>query len=185
MGYLKGIPYEPEDRGVGDPNIGFSPLKGRPKDSVQIPEACNEPGLLDALQRLNAPKTAFFTSGCEKCYNQRGGKERPIGYMEFVHNSIAMARDKNTYWQILQGLDDEMTTEAYDLPVDFEFIVSPTQFNDHFIDGYSAAVYVRHCDYLPYKIARRRWRQALGFLTTFLCSRPIGPAPHFYGDHVT
>jgi len=184
-GVLKGIPYMPEDRGDGNPNIGFCPIKGRPEMSIRIPEACDEPGLLDALQRINASHTAFFTSGCEKCYNRLGVKERPVGYVEFIHNSIEIARDENTYWQLLTDLDNQMNTNRYSLPVAFEYIVSPTRFNDHFIDGFSAAVYVRYCGYATYRLARRKWREAFSFLTTFLCSIPAGPPPLFYGGNIT
>lgn len=181
VGNLKGIPYETEDRGDGNPNVGFMPLKGKQKDSRRVPEASNEPGLLDALKRLNDPRSAFFTSGCEKCYNVRGGLERPIGYVEFVHNSMVMARDEDTYWTLLEGLDNHMVETGYALPVHFEYIVTPTQFNAHGFRGFSVAVYVRLTSYMSYKIARNRWRQGLGFLTSFLCSIPPGDPPLFYG----
>jgi len=177
---LKGIPYEPEDRGDGNPNIGFRPLKGRPHESSLIPEARDEPGLLYALTRLNAADTPFFTAGCEKCYNFMGVSARPIGYLEFVHNSIAAARVEESYWQLAAEFDNELTQTAYELPVEFEYIVSPTRFNTHGFDGYSAAVYVKNCEYSPYRVARRQWRQAVHFLANFLCARPGAVPPLFY-----
>jgi hypothetical protein len=180
-GRLKGIPYEPEDRGDGNPNIGFRPLKGRPQDSNSIPEARNEPALLYALTRLNEVCVPFFTSGCEKAYNLRGVQARPIGYVEFVHNSIAASRAEDYYWELARELEQAMTETRYELPVEFEYIVSPTRFNDHGFDGFSAATYVRSCGYLQYRVARRLWRQAVHYLTDFLCARPQATPPLFYG----
>lgn len=181
LGQLKGIPYEPEDRGDGNPNIGFLPIKGRPHEAKSIPEARDEPGLIYALTRLNAHEAPFFTAGCEKCYNFRGITARPIGYVEFVHNSIATALEEDSYWRLAEEFDSELAHVGFALPVEFEYIVSPTRFSAHGFDGYSAAVYVKNRRYSNYQLARRQWRQAIHYLTDFLCSQAAAEPPLFYG----
>src|SRR5262245_28811675 len=88
----KGLPYPPENHQHGSRNHGFTPLKGRPDDCLQIVEAADTPQLGAALARLNKWETAFFTTGCEKAFNTQQELARPIGYVEFCFNSVAQAK---------------------------------------------------------------------------------------------
>ena len=176
----KGIPYKAEEHPHGSRNHGYSPLKGRLEECTRIPEAQDEPSIVAALQRLNAWPTAFFTSGCETCYNARDGQARPIGYVEFSFNSIEKAKSVTSYFELYCGLYEKMRADRYENTVGFLWNLSPTRFDDHGERGYSAAVFLQSFGYMPTSIALGDWHRSLEYLVAYLCAWPDPGPPYFY-----
>ncbi|HEV7766221.1 MAG TPA: hypothetical protein VGQ76_14545 [Thermoanaerobaculia bacterium] len=71
--YCKTIPYAPAER-ENSTCHGFKLLKGAsPAEIEQIAEVQDLPCFSEALVRINAADTAFFTIGCEKAINREPG----------------------------------------------------------------------------------------------------------------
>jgi hypothetical protein len=175
-----GIPYPAEDHLHGSRNFGFRSLKGRTKECVHIPEAEDDSRLAAALERLNAWATAFFTSGCEKCYNYRDGEARPIGYIQFCFNSIESAKSATSYFELYHGLYEMMRTDRYESEVGFLWNLSRTSFNERGVSGYSASVFLQAFGYLPEELALEKWHRAIDYLVAYLCQWPDPGPAHFY-----
>jgi len=176
----KGIPYSAEDHPHGSRNFGFRSLKGCTKECSQIPEVQDDSSFAAALERLNGWETAFFSSGCEKCYNYNDGKARPIGYVEFCLNSIESAKSATSYFKLYHGLYEKMRADRYESGVGFVWNLSQTSFNECGVSGYSAAVFMQAFEYLPESLALANWHRALDYLVTYLCQCPDQGPAHFY-----
>lgn len=176
----KGIPYPAEDHPHGSRNHGYLALKGRPELCSQVSEAQDDPKLVIALKRLNAWSTAFYTSGCEKCSNEREGHARPIGYVEFVFNSVNSAKSTLQYFELYHGLYKRMRAHRYESEVGFLWNLCPTSFNDHGVSGYAAAVFLQSFGRRPIALAIDAWHRALDYLVSFLCEWPDPGPPYFY-----
>lgn len=176
----KGIPYPAEDHPHGSRNHGYTALKGRIHLCSQIAEARDDPKMVATLQRLNTWNTAFYTTGCERCFNEREGYARPMSYVEFVFNSVNSTKSVMPYFELYHGLFKKMRADGYVSEVGFLWNLSPTSFNDRGESGYAAVVFLQSFEYSPVALAVDAWHRALDYLASHLCEWPDAGPPYFY-----
>jgi hypothetical protein len=165
----KPIPYLPAER-EGCTNHGFVPLKGRPDDALQIPEARDVPALVRCLQRLNDPHSAYFTVGCETALRLPAAPNAATGYVEFAINAFALAADPHNYFNLFFNFHRRVVRKKFELPVRCEWELDEVRFMPSNTHGFTTAVWIVVTDRdAPGQDLVDLWTKALEDLTDFLC----------------
>jgi len=178
----KPVPYPPAERD-GCTNHGFVPLKGRPEEALQIPEARDVPALARCLERLNDPHTAFFTIGCESALCLPQAPQVAGGYVEFAINAFALAADPHNYFNLFFHFHRRLVRKKFALPVRCDWELDEVRFMPSNAHGFTVAVWITATDRdAPGQDLAALWTQALDELTNFLCgASPMDPRePRIY-----
>ncbi len=168
----KPIPYPPEDHAEST-NYGFKILKGNPSLIDDVPEVSDNSSLRNALVRLNAPATPFFTIGCEKSFN-RGKTADGLacfwarGYLEFAFNSKEGVSGAENYFILFFQFNQRVASSGFDGLVSFHWELAPARFIAANCYGWTACVWITTEDMPSEAKARTLWGEALGLLTIFL-----------------
>lgn len=171
--HWKGIPYPASLHGANS-NHGFKALKGRPESEIRdVPEARKLPELQDALVRLNAVDSPYFTVGCEKSFNEEAnGKYWARGYLEFAANYYEMASEAQNYFAAFFHFDKFLYESQYykkfNKKVMYFWEIEGAKFTSIDRDGFTASVWISTGILQDADEVKSLWCEALTFLVDFL-----------------
>lgn len=166
---FKTIPYTPAERPDGSVCHGFKALKGAPLAEVEaIPEA-DLPALREALIRINAPATSFFTVGCEKQLNKAADGFWMKGYVEFAVNFAEIARDATWCFHVFFHFNRFLQENKTELPVHVAFEIQGCAFRaaDNAY-GFTLTAWIQTDSLSTGDEALEIWTAALRHLAEFL-----------------
>jgi hypothetical protein len=164
------------------PHEGFVLLKGQPQEVTSIPAAHNNDALKNALMKINAESTPFFTVACRKTVNNSGNSFWTRGYIEFALNYLEIAQDSPNYFLLFEQFSRYQLESGFDLPVDFKFDLHRADLKDQDAEGYTACVWITTAEYPGEDEALKTWNQSVAFLAEFLGSFEKPPIQQLYGS---
>lgn len=177
---IKSIPYEAASRVAGAENHGFVPLKGVSNPGSRVPEAHGDESLLRAIDVLNAPRTRYFTIGCDRGASTRGNGTVAGGFLEFAINHVAVAADAQAYFKLFFDFSLHYQRQAFDQPVGIHWEIEPANFLAVRAIGYSVTVWIQTGP-LPTEVeARTTWSAAVDFIVDFLDGHDALDLPVIY-----
>lgn len=144
----KTLPYPAAERDDSQ-NHGFLSLKGHPERLIQIPEAQAYPGLAQALERLNASDTAFYTAGCDYSLNtEDDGRCWAKGYLDCVFVDPRRAGNCHAYFDLFRSFDAYLRGQEYHDSIDFHWELEQVDFIEEGYSGWSLCLWVttEFCD---------------------------------------
>jgi hypothetical protein len=168
----KGVPYGPVDRGESA-NRGFKALKRDPRLIAEVAEACDDDVLRNAIMRINAPHTPFFSVGCEKSFNKEIGKEGretfwAKGYLEFSFNYKETVADACSYFVLFFNFNRAVIDQKFDKPIWFHWELEGAHFFDGDCHGWTCCVWIQTTDCPSENESREVWHAGVDFFATFL-----------------
>lgn len=161
------IPYPGTDC-KDAPHGGFRMLKGRPEEVEKIPAARDSAALKNALAKINAISTPFFTVACRMSCNGQPGTCWVRGYLEFSFNHIDIAKDSPNYFLLFEQFNRYVREANFDLPVDFNFELSNAHFAEIPFGGHTACIWITTSEFPAMDAALMAWNQSIGLLADFL-----------------
>ena len=148
----------------------FRLLKGRPEAAAGIAGAEASGALKDALVKINADTTPFFTTGCGRSCNGQTGGFWTRGYIDFAFNYIEIAKDSPNYFLLFEQFNRHILESAFDVPVEFNFQLEAAHFEKIAAVGYTTCVWITTAEFPSPDESQKAWNQGICFLKDFLCS---------------
>lgn len=173
------IPYPGTDR-KDAPHDGFRILKRRPEEVETIPAAKDSAALKNALVKINAGTTPFFTVACRMSCNGQPGGCWVRGYLEFSFNYADIAKDSPNYFLLFEQFNRYVREANFDLPVDFNFELSNAHFTEVPFAGHTACIWITTSEVPAMDAALMAWNQSVGLLADFLGNFEKPPLPAIY-----
>lgn len=177
--YIKTIPYKAEKRETSE-NHGFKLLKGRLDEIRSIPEVQDIQELHDALADINHPDTPFFSTGCEKKFNQENGIFWVRGFVEFAFNHPELALDAVNYFKLFFKFNWHVWEKQFDIPLRFHFEMDGADFVVIGKEGFSVCVWITTDDLQTADEAKNVWCKGVRFFSQFLRSISKPQTPTIY-----
>jgi hypothetical protein len=163
----KPVPYHSVVREDGI-NHGFINVKGQPEAAAAIAEVQDDEASRDALVRINARQTAFFTIGCEKSFNQDGATFWTRGFLEFAFNYCALVEDAGNYFPVFFHFNERLKKLMFPHRVHFEWQLEGNRFTDAECNGYSVVAWITTENFATDEESRSAWRDSVRFLADHL-----------------
>ncbi len=173
------IPYPGTGR-KDAPHDGFRMLKGRPEEAEAVPATRDSAALKNALVKINAGTTPFFTVACRMSCNGQPGNYWVRGYLEFSFNYTDIAKDSPNYFLLFEQFNRYVREATFDLPVDFNFELSNARFTNVPFDGHTACTWITTSEFPAMDAALMVWNQSVGLLADFLGTFEKPPLPAIY-----
>jgi len=172
----KPVPYHAVKREDGE-NHGFQNVKGNPAAAAAIAEAQDDEALRDALVRINARETNFFTIGCEKSFNQDGSDYWTRGFIEFAFNYCELVGDAKYYFPVFFHFNRRLLQEKFPHRVHFEWQLEGNTFAEVNCDGYSLVVWITTEEFATDEESRRAWQDSVRILADHLTAWRLTARP--------
>ncbi len=163
------IPYPAVDR-AESPHQGFVQLKGDADAAATLPAVQDSAALRQALEKINATTTPFFTVACKLVLNSDANGFWARGYLEFCLNSIELAKDSPNYFLLFEQFNHYVQDCKIDLPVDYEFQLYDAIFPAIKADGHTICVWLTTAQFPNEEGALKTWNMSISALADFLSS---------------
>jgi hypothetical protein len=174
---FKSVPYRAEHR-QDSPNYGFVNVKGNPDAAARIAEVQDDEALRDAIVRINAQDTAFFTIGCEKSFNQDGAEFWTRGFIDFAFNYCALVADAQNYFPVFFHFNNRLLREKFNHLVRFEWQLEENHFRDANCKGFSVILWITTRICASDEESRSLWRPSVKIVADHLAEWSLAaPAP--------
>ena len=171
--HFKTVPYLGATN-EGSVNYGFQNVRGTLRRRRKIAKVQDDEALRDAIVRINAPATAFFTIGCAKFLDQDGAEYWGRGFIEFAFNSCPLVQDAQNYFPVFFHFNNRLLKDGFSYRVHFEWQLEKNPFKTGNCEGFSVVLWITTETFATDEASRAAWKDAVKIVTDHLSG---GPAP--------